>query len=135
MSSASTSTDAPKKAAQTHMVTHLAALAMLLDEDHIETLLLTLCRDNDIIPVFYRRDMIAGGVEEDILNRVFDGASLFETLNAAVWEEGRKVLEKQVTRAASLYQIDTAVTPSGGCGASAVAGGAAANQENIITLQ
>ena len=135
MSATSTSTAAPKKAAQTHMVTHLAALAMLLDEDHIETLLLTLCRDNDIIPMFYRRDTIAGGVEEDVLDRVFDGAALFEALNAAIWEEGRKVLEKQVTRAASIYQIDSAVTPSGGCGTSAVAGGAAANHENTITLQ
>lgn len=77
------------KAAQTHLINHLAALAMLLDDDHLETLILTLCRDNDIIPMLFRRDTFCAEGKGE-----FDGATLFATLNNALWDKGRDVLVK-----------------------------------------
>lgn len=100
----------PKKAAQVHMIQHLAALAMLLDDDHIETLLLTICRDNDIVPMLFRRDTFTNDDGE------FDGHTLFATLNSALWESGRKVLA-EAQKAAQI--------PAGEAGLTTAEGGAA----------
>lgn len=104
------------------MVTHLAALAMLLDEDHVEELILNLCRDNDMVAMLYRRDALPGAEEGD----AFDGAELFAVLNTTLWEQGRKVLEEQLARTASINRIESSRVgasvgggsskPFGGCG-------------------
>lgn len=112
MSAAATATTTethPKKAAQVHMINHLAALAMLLDDDHIETLLLTICRDNDIVPMLFRRDTFTGDEGE------FDGAALFTALNSSLWEQGLKVLKDA-----------TATGPLETAASAGVSGGAAA---------
>jgi hypothetical protein len=124
--SASSSSTSGRKASQAHLIHHLAALAMLLDEDHTEELLLTICRDNDIIGMFYRRDAIAT-MDEETLTNVFDGPTLFEKLNTTLWEVGRKVLADELTRSASIHRIESAITPSGGCG---VSGGCAVGHKD-----
>ncbi len=97
------------KAAQVHMINHLIALAMLLDDDHAETLILSLCRDNDIIPVLFRRDTFCPEGGE------FDGATLFATVNNALWEKGLKVL--QAASAAPAESAAGGAASSGGAGA------------------
>jgi hypothetical protein len=107
MSAAATATP---KVAHTHMVTHLAALAMLLDDDHLETLILTLCRDNDIIPMLFRKETFCPEGKGE-----FDGATLFASLNEALWEKGRGLLAEM----SATGPLETAAggAAAGGCGA------------------
>lgn len=110
------------RAAQSHMVQHLSALAMLLDEDHVEELLLSICRDNDMVMMLYRRDSLPHVEADD-----YDGAELFAVLNTSLWEEGRKRLAAHLsfkdtagTGPHPLAEaLDTAASamPVGGCGA------------------
>ena len=125
--SAASSTPSSKKAIQTHMIHHLAALAMLLDEDHIEELLLTICRDNDIVGMFYRRDALVTS-ETEVDPDTFDGSALFETLNTTLWDAGRQVLVNALARNNSIHRIESAMVPSGGCGA--VSGGCAVGHKD-----
>jgi hypothetical protein len=102
------------------MINHLAALAMLLDDDHLETLLLTLCRDNDIVPMLFRRDTFCAEGKGE-----FDGATLFATLNIALWDKGRDILVKATVTDSLLTEsvaggAASGSTVTGGQGAGAV---------------
>lgn len=110
---AATATEAtPKpdrKTLQTHIVRHLAALAMVLDEDHVQELILTLFRDNDMVGTIYPRGAISE-VESAVLDEVYDAGALFEALNAKYWEEGRKFLVSKISAAG----IESAISGGGG---------------------
>jgi hypothetical protein len=119
---ATTTTDkpAPRKALQKHLVTHLAALAMLLDEDHVEELILTLFRDNDMLGMIYHRGAITE-VDSEVLDEVFDAGALFEALNSKFWEEGRKFLASRIACAGIESTIpgrDTIQLVGGACAGS-----------------
>lgn len=87
-----------RKALQSHIVKHLSALAMVLDEDHVQELILTLFRDNDMIGMIYPRGAVTE-VESAVMDEVFDAGALFEALNAKFWEEGRKFLVSKISAA------------------------------------
>ena len=97
-----------QKAVQQHLVRNLAALAMLLDEDAVEELILTLLRDNDMVGMLYHRSGISD-IAEEVLEEVYDAGDLFEALNTNFWEEGRKYLASRLAAAAVERTI-----PSGG---------------------
>lgn len=127
MSAAATTTDTPKpesrKALQKHLVTHLAALAMLLDEDHVEELVLTLFRDNDMLGMIYHRGSITD-LDSAVLDEAFEAGALFTALNEKFWEEGRKFLASKIACAgieATIPGRDT-IQLVGGAGAGAGAG-------------
>jgi len=122
----------PKKAAQQHMIHNLAALAMLLDEDAVEQLILTLLRDNDMVGMLYHRSGITE-LEEDVLEEVYDAGELFDALNTHLWEEGRKFLASKLACAAiesaAVGRVPDKIQLVGGSG---VAGGCAAAFKNEI---
>ena len=131
MSAAAAITPSPgaahsKKAVQEHMIRNLAALAMLLDEDHVEELILTLLRDNDMVGMLYHRASVSE-IDEDVLDEVYDAGGLFDALNTHLWEEGRKFLASKIACAAveraTVGHVPDKIQLVGGSG---VAGGCAA---------
>jgi hypothetical protein len=108
------------KAVQDHIVRNLAALAMILDEDHIEELILTLFRDNDMVGLIYRRDAVSD-IPGDALDEVYDAGEIFEIVNNTLWEKGRQIIAGYISRKA----IESTIPASAGAGAGAGAGAAA----------
>ena len=100
---------------------------MLLDEDHIENLLLTICRDKEMVGMFYRRDTLVAE-DEEALSEVYDSSTMFEELNKCLWDVGRRVLTDELKRKTSIRRIESSiVAPVGGCG---VSGGCAAGNKD-----
>lgn len=93
------------KEAQTHMITHLSELARLLDDDHLESLLLMICRDSEIVPLLFRKDTYGADPkpEGQLSGRQGDTdyPALFAALNTALWEKGRRLLADAVVPAAA----------------------------------